>query len=174
MPIQCLTSSEILTPTPSPPGECVPPPPLVRGQDILTGWRGGGGSIVRKTPDTALYSFYVSTLRGSLSSASTHIQNIPIIGHGKGWRGMEGAGRDQRDAWAHQRTELWSRIQRKTWCLGPYAGADYNLNLCPLQSWIQHFTMGDPMSESTIILRQSRLYPLDRDLGFGLCMLCGI
>ncbi len=24
--------------------------------------RGGGGSIVRKTPDTALYSIYVSTL----------------------------------------------------------------------------------------------------------------
>ncbi len=37
------------------------PPPLVRGDDTLTGWRGGGGSIVRK-PDTALYSIYVSTL----------------------------------------------------------------------------------------------------------------
>jgi hypothetical protein len=49
----------------SPPGECVlPPPPLVpmvRGEDTLAGWRGGGGSIiVRKTPDTALYSIYVS------------------------------------------------------------------------------------------------------------------
>jgi hypothetical protein len=38
------------------------PPPLVRGEDTLGGWRGGGGSIVRKTPDTALYSIYVSTL----------------------------------------------------------------------------------------------------------------
>jgi hypothetical protein len=28
----------------------------------LAGWRGGGGSIVRKTPDTALHSKYVSTL----------------------------------------------------------------------------------------------------------------
>ncbi len=25
-------------------------------------WRGGGGSVVRKTPDTALYSIYVGTL----------------------------------------------------------------------------------------------------------------
>ncbi len=37
-------------------------PPLVRGEDTLAGGRGGGGSIVRKTPDTALYSLYVSTL----------------------------------------------------------------------------------------------------------------
>ncbi len=28
----------------------------------LKGGRGGGGSIVRKTPDTSLYSTYVSTL----------------------------------------------------------------------------------------------------------------
>ncbi len=31
-----------LPPTPSPPGECVPP--LVRGEDTLAGWRGDGGS----------------------------------------------------------------------------------------------------------------------------------
>ncbi len=54
-PIRCLASSEILTPTPSSPGECIPPP-LVRREDTLAGWRGGGGSIVRKTPDTALES----------------------------------------------------------------------------------------------------------------------
>jgi hypothetical protein len=48
---------------PSPPGECEPPP-LVRGEeeDTLAGWKGGGGSIFWKTPDTALYSTYVSTL----------------------------------------------------------------------------------------------------------------
>ncbi len=40
------------------------PPPLVWGEDTLVGWRGGGGSIVRKTPDTALFSIYVSTLGG--------------------------------------------------------------------------------------------------------------
>jgi hypothetical protein len=38
----------------------VNPPPLVRGEDTLAGRR--GGSIVRKTPDTALYSIYESTL----------------------------------------------------------------------------------------------------------------
>ncbi len=38
------------------------PPPLVRGEDTLAGWKGGGGSIFWKTPDTALYSTYVSTL----------------------------------------------------------------------------------------------------------------
>ncbi len=38
------------------------PPPLVRGEDTLAGGRGGGGSIVRKPPDTALYSINVSTL----------------------------------------------------------------------------------------------------------------
>jgi hypothetical protein len=31
-------------------------PPLVQGEDAVTGWNGGGGSIVRKTADTALYS----------------------------------------------------------------------------------------------------------------------
>ncbi len=60
-PIQSLASSEILTPPPHRPAS-VYPPPLVWGEDTLAGWRGGGGSIVRKTPDTALYSVYVSTL----------------------------------------------------------------------------------------------------------------
>jgi hypothetical protein len=31
----------------------------VRGEDTLAEFRGVGGSIVRKTPDTALYSIYV-------------------------------------------------------------------------------------------------------------------
>jgi hypothetical protein len=47
-------------PPPSPPGECVTPPPPAFGEreDTPAGWRRGGGSIVRKTPDTALYSKY--------------------------------------------------------------------------------------------------------------------
>jgi hypothetical protein len=46
-------------PTPSLPGECVPPG-FGAGEDTLAGWRGGGGvSIVRKTLDTALYSTYI-------------------------------------------------------------------------------------------------------------------
>jgi hypothetical protein len=48
-----VASSKILTPTPL----------TARWEDILAGWRGGGWSIVRKTPDTALYSIYVSTLQ---------------------------------------------------------------------------------------------------------------
>ncbi len=39
-PILWLASSKIFTPPTSPPGECVPPP-LVRGEDTLAGWRGG-------------------------------------------------------------------------------------------------------------------------------------
>ncbi len=47
-------------PTPSPPGECA----FGAGEDTLAKLRGGGGSIVRKTPDTALYSIYASTSWG--------------------------------------------------------------------------------------------------------------
>jgi hypothetical protein len=58
-PIQCLASSKILTLHPLIARRVCTHPPLVRGEDTLAGWRGGGGSIVRKTP---LYSTYVSTL----------------------------------------------------------------------------------------------------------------
>jgi hypothetical protein len=61
-PIQCLSSSKILTPHPLTARRVCTRPPLVRGEDTLNGWRGGGGSIFCKTPDTALYSTYVSTL----------------------------------------------------------------------------------------------------------------
>jgi len=37
------------------PGKCVPPS-LVRGEDTLAGWRGGGGSIVCKRPEPGLHS----------------------------------------------------------------------------------------------------------------------
>ncbi len=62
------------------------------------------------------------------------------------------------------------RIQRKTWCMGPYAVVDYNVTLCPLQSQLQHMysTMGNSIPESTLTLCQSQLYPSVRDLGFGL------
>jgi hypothetical protein len=50
---------------PSPPGECVPPPPPAFGTGgegtLAIGGEGGGGSIFWKTSDTALYSTYVST-----------------------------------------------------------------------------------------------------------------
>jgi hypothetical protein len=52
--------------------------------------------------------------------------------------------------------------------MGPYAGVDYNLTLCPLQSRLQHIYHGqqyarvdlNPMPEFT-------LFPV-RDFGFGL------
>jgi hypothetical protein len=51
-----------IDPTPPHRPASVYPPPLVRGEDTLAGWKGGGGSIFWRTPDTALYSTYVSTL----------------------------------------------------------------------------------------------------------------
>ncbi len=41
-PIQCLASSKILTPTPHRPASMYPPP-LVHGEDTLSGWSGGWG-----------------------------------------------------------------------------------------------------------------------------------
>jgi len=62
-PIQCLASSKILTPHPLTARRvCTPCLWCVRGVDTLDGWRGDGGSIFWKTPDTALYSTYISTL----------------------------------------------------------------------------------------------------------------
>jgi len=55
-PIQCLASSEILTPPPPHRSASVYPP---GGRTHSLGGEGMGGSIVRKTPDTALYSIYV-------------------------------------------------------------------------------------------------------------------
>jgi hypothetical protein len=49
-------------PPPHSPASVSPPATFGVGEDTPTGWRGGVGSIVRKTPDTALYSTYVSTL----------------------------------------------------------------------------------------------------------------
>jgi hypothetical protein len=53
-------------PPPSPPGECVPPRLWCGGRTHSLGEEGGGGSIIWKTPDTALYSvlcdFNYSTL----------------------------------------------------------------------------------------------------------------
>jgi hypothetical protein len=61
-------------PTPSPPGERVPPPP-----PLVRGWveRGVGGHIVRKTPDTALYSTFVSTLWcGLMTTRGVNVKSV--------------------------------------------------------------------------------------------------
>jgi hypothetical protein len=49
------------------------------------------------------------------------------------------------------------RIQRKTWCMGPYAGAYYNLTLCPLQSRLQHIYHGQPYARVDFIPRSGTL-----------------
>jgi hypothetical protein len=36
------------------------------------------------------------------------------------------------------------RIQRKTWCMGPYAGVHYKLTVCPLLSRLQYIYHGQP------------------------------
>ncbi len=47
------------------PASVYPPPPWLRGEDTLAGWRGGWGPIFLKTQDTALYSTYIeSSLHG--------------------------------------------------------------------------------------------------------------
>jgi hypothetical protein len=59
------------------------------------------------------------------------------------------------------------QIQRKTWRMGPYAGVDYNLTLCTLQSrLLTHLPWATPCHESTLTLSpcQSRLYPLSGTL----------
>ncbi len=35
-------------------------------------------------------------------------------------------------------------IQRETWCMGQYAGFNYNLTLCRLKSRLQHIYHGEP------------------------------
>ncbi len=70
-PIQSLASSKILTPHPLTARRVCPPLPLVRGEDTLAGWKGGGGSI-----DNALCSKYVSTLW----YASLKFQISPVDG----------------------------------------------------------------------------------------------
>jgi hypothetical protein len=60
--------------------------------------------------------------------------------------------------------------------LSPYAGVDYNLTLCQLQSRLQHIYHGQPFArvdlnpipESTFTLYLSQLYPPVRDFEFGL------
>ncbi len=46
-------------PPPSPPGECVLPPPLLRGEDTLAGWREGWGiNILEDARHSSLLYLY--------------------------------------------------------------------------------------------------------------------
>ncbi len=53
-------------PSPSPPGECVPPP-LLRGEDRLAERRGGWGSIFWKTREIGLPSYRKYVLCGAIN-----------------------------------------------------------------------------------------------------------
>ncbi len=86
-PILCLASSKILTPHTRHRWRVCNPPPLVRREDTLAGWR-GGGSIFWKTPDTALYSTYVSTLWLSWYSFNKWLY-LHTWGHRIAWRHLE-------------------------------------------------------------------------------------
>ncbi len=82
-------------------------------------------------------------------------------------------------------TETWGRIQRKTWCMGPYAGVDYNRPFCLLQSRLQCIYHGqpyarvdlNPLPESTLSRSQGfRIWPQREwkrraEMGAWLCTL---
>ncbi len=78
-PIQCLTSSEILTPHPLTAWRVCTPHAFGAGGEhtrwVESGW-GGGGSITRKTPGTALYSIYVCKYFYALQSTIKKAQNF--------------------------------------------------------------------------------------------------
>ncbi len=61
-----------------------------------------------------------------------------VVGGNRGWRNETPAG---------SKTEVSvfrGRIKRQTWCIGPYAVAEYNLTLTRLQSRPQHIYHGQP------------------------------
>ncbi len=62
------------------------------------------------------------------------------------------------EAESKEKHSVWDPMPEST-TTSPYvhSGVDYNI-----------FTMGNPMSESTLILCQNHLYPPVRDFGFGL------
>jgi hypothetical protein len=47
--------------------------------------------------------------------------------------------------------------KEKTWCMGPYAGVDYNLTLCALQSRLLHIHHGQPYAGVDFIPRSGTL-----------------
>ncbi len=59
------------------------------------------------------------------------------------------------------------RIQRKSWCMGPYAGIDYNHTLCPLQSRLQHIYLGQPYARVDLISQSGTL-----DLASDMILYC--
>ncbi len=68
-------------PSPSPPGECLPPTPLIRGEDTLAGWRRGWGGQYFGDADTALYSTYVSTYWSRHTIGPSNVSHAQLLTH---------------------------------------------------------------------------------------------
>ncbi len=60
------------------------------------------------------------------------------------------------------------RIQVKTWCMGPYAGVDYNSLYVNSRVDSNIFTMGNPMPESTLEVHKIENF---FDSEFGICVI---
>jgi hypothetical protein len=56
-----------------------------------------------------------------------------------------------------KRSHIRGRMQRTTWCIGPYAEVDFNLTLCPHQSRLQNIYHGQPDARVDFIPRSGTL-----------------
>ncbi len=77
------------SPTPSPPGECVPPP-MVRGEDTLAGWRGGWwvNILEEARHSSALYLYRILFGLSYRLASTLKKSEITTIGssHQRAWR----------------------------------------------------------------------------------------
>ncbi len=103
------------------------PSPLVRGKDTHSlGGEGGGGSIYWKTPDTALYSTYVSTLWAyvCVCGAQAHHRgfsceavflnankNQGMMARGRSFKISEVGKLKKRQSWGNMRFLTWRMIR---------------------------------------------------------------
>jgi hypothetical protein len=81
-PIQCLASSKILTPHPVTARRMCTLPPLVRGEDTLAGWRGGGevNSLEDARHCSVLCKYFVTfTIKQQLESSEARCWAAPAI-----------------------------------------------------------------------------------------------
>ncbi len=125
---------------------CIYPPPLLRGEDTLAGWRGGWGSIFWKTQDTALYSIYIES-----SLLHIHVDNSP-------W---------QHD-WGDRKRERWRSGEEQVMLLCVGLVDDGMTDLKPLKyfrRWSAHFFL-NPLSwdfQPPNMISTSNLYLCPKD-----------
>jgi hypothetical protein len=122
-PIQRLASSELLNPHPLTARRvyCVPPsaPAFGAGEGhsrwVERGWGVNSSEDSRHCSVLYLFKYFMGQQQQCQHPYTKYSNNWPR----KGGEGVGRGGRDQWYAWVFQRFELWSRIQRKTWCMGP-------------------------------------------------------